>query len=85
VKFADERVMGRRYVYEDRTVFAVDLGHVDDATVDVVDGTVIVVTPTEQHEFEVPEGSSVRAAVNNGVLTIELEGVDETTDAEVDA
>jgi HSP20 family molecular chaperone IbpA len=82
VQFADERVMGRQYEYEDRTTLAVDLGHVGEATVDVVDGTAVVVTAEDQYEFDVPFDGAT-ATINNGVLVVELphEGrTDETGD-----
>lgn len=61
----------RRYEYDDGEVFVADLGAVD-GTVDVVDGTAIVVAGDEQYELELP-GESSRATMNNGVVTIELE------------
>jgi hypothetical protein len=80
---AGDRMIGRRYEYDGRTVLAVDLGHVGDASVDVVDGTVIVVTGGEQFEFEHPAGGEVHAAVKNGVLTVEVEhGRGVTADAD---
>ncbi|QLD84492.1 hypothetical protein HWV23_01800 [Natronomonas halophila] len=63
--------MARTYEYEDETVLVADFG-VTDGHVDVVDGTAIVVIDGDQHEFEVPEGSS-RAIMNNGIVTIEVE------------
>lgn len=61
----------RRFDYEDRTEYAVDLGAGADATLDVVDGTVIVVMDGEQIEFGVP--SDAQVFMSNGVLTIEVE------------
>jgi hypothetical protein len=87
-RFADGSVFGRRYDYADGTVFAADFG-AGEATVDVVDGTVIVVTDDEQYEFEVP--GVARATINNGVLTVEVTGGADTddedggVDVEVDA
>jgi len=80
-RFVGGSTFGRRYDYEDGTVLAADFGP-GEATVDVVDGTVIVVTDDEQYEFDVPAGAS--ASINNGVLTVEVpeEG---DTDVEVDA
>jgi hypothetical protein len=85
-RFADG-VFGRRYDYADGTVLAADFGAVD-ATVDHVDGTVIVVAGDEQYEFEVPEVAGV--IINNGVLTVEMaadadsEDEDGGVDVEVD-
>ena len=59
----------RRYEYDDETVLVVDFGFVE-GTVDVVDGTVIVVTDDDQYELEVDD--TVSATMNNGVLTIEV-------------
>lgn len=62
----------RRYDYDDGSVvFAADVGVADDASVDVVDGTAIVVVGGEQYDFEVPDGEA-RAFIRNGVLTIEM-------------
>ncbi|MBV0922818.1 MULTISPECIES: DUF7127 family protein [Haloarcula] len=62
----------RRFEYEDGVVLAADVGAADDASVDVVDGTVIVVRDDEQYERELPEAAEARAFINNGVLTIEV-------------
>jgi len=67
----DERFL-RAYEYDDGSVLAVDFGPSDDATVDVVDGTVIVVIDGEQVEFELHRPDA-RAFMKNGVLTIETE------------
>jgi len=64
-------LMGRRYEYEDGTVLALDLGAVE-GSVDVVDGTVIVVTDDDQYEFDLPEGARASASMNNGIVTVEL-------------
>ena len=61
----------RQYEYERESVVVADFGGVD-GSVDVVDGTAIVVVGDEHHEFEVPPGAS-RAVMNNGVVTVELE------------
>ncbi|WP_324758065.1 DUF7127 family protein [Haloarcula sp. GH36] len=61
----------RRFEYDDSIVLAADVGAADDASVDVVDGTVIVVAGDEQHEFDVPD-KDARAFINHGVLTIEM-------------
>ena len=69
----DERDTGglRRYEYDDRVVYAVDVG-LGEATVDVVGNTVLIVDDDDQAEFEVPESGTVEAAINNGVLTVEV-------------
>lgn len=61
----------RRYEYDDSVVFAADFGPVE-GTVDVVDGTAMVVVDDEQYDFDVPEGT-VRTVMNNGVVTVEVE------------
>ena len=66
--------MVRRYEYEDGPVIAVDFGTSDDASVEVVDDTVIVVHEDEQYELDVPrQASDAQAFIKNGVLTIDLE------------
>ena len=62
----------RRYDYDGETLLVGDLGvEVGETSVDVVDGTAIVVTDAgEQFEFAVPAGAT--ATINNGVLTIEV-------------
>ncbi|WP_135667712.1 DUF7127 family protein [Halorhabdus rudnickae] len=62
----------RRFDYEDATTFAADLGV--DGTVDVVGDTAIVVTDDDQYDISVPDGETVTAFINNGVLTIEVKG-----------
>lgn len=61
----------RRYEYEDESVIVADLGPVE-GSVDIVDGTAIVVVDDEQFEFEVPNGTD-RAVINNGIVSIEME------------
>lgn len=68
---AGEDFLGRRYEYEDGTLLALDLGSVE-GSVDVVDGTLIVVTGEDQYEFDLPADASARAAINNGIVTVEL-------------
>ncbi|MFP8958652.1 Hsp20/alpha crystallin family protein [Natrialbaceae archaeon A-CW3] len=65
----------RQYQYDDESVLAVDFGDIgDDATVDVVDGTVIVVLSDDQFEFDLPaQARDAQAFIKNGVLTVELE------------
>ncbi len=61
----------RRYEYDDEAVLVADFGPVE-GSVDIVDGTAIVVVDGEQYEFSVPAGTD-RADINNGVVTIEVE------------
>ena len=61
----------RTYEYDDNGVIVVDFGAAaSDITVDVVDGTAIVVTDEQQFEFELPADAS-EVSVNNGILTID--------------
>ena len=60
------------YEYDDRTVIAVDLGPDAEPTVDVVDGTAILVVDGEQREFDLP-GDAVQAINSNGVVTFEVD------------
>ncbi|QRV14421.1 DUF7127 family protein [Haloterrigena salifodinae] len=72
----DEGQVARRYEYGDETVLAVDFGaeHAS-ASVDTVDGTVIVVVDDDQYEFELPVGADdAHTFIKNGVLTVEVEG-----------
>jgi len=62
----------RRYDYEAESLVVADLGPVR-GTVDLVDGTAIVVADGDQAEFDVPEGAS-RAFMTNGIVTVEVEG-----------
>ena len=62
----------RQYDYEAETVVVADLGHAE-GSVEVVGGTAIVVADGEQFEFDVPADAS-RAVMNNGIVTIEMEG-----------
>ncbi|WP_049920802.1 DUF7127 family protein [Halopiger djelfimassiliensis] len=70
-----EGQLARRYDYDDRTVVAVDFGSPTDASVDLVDDTVIVVVDGEQYELELPDGADdAHTFIKNGVLTVEMEG-----------
>ena len=66
----------RRIEYDDSVVLAADVGVAGEATVDIVDSTVILVAGDEQYEQELPDGDA-RAFINNGVLTIELSDQEE--------
>ena len=61
----------RQYEYDEKTVLVADFGPAS-GTVNVVDGTAIVVVDGEHYEFEVPDGAD-RGIINNGVLTAEVE------------
>ena len=74
-QFIEERGPVSRMEYEDgTTVLVADVGPGRRATVDPVDGTVIVVVDGEQYEFEVRDlDEEARAFVRNGVLTVEVD------------
>ncbi|APX96465.1 DUF7127 family protein [Natronorubrum daqingense] len=72
----NEGQVARRFQYDDAVVFAVDFGASEpEASVDLVDETVIVVIGEDQYEFELPEtADEAHTFIKNGVLTVELEG-----------
>ena len=70
---AEQAPVARSYEYADRTVVAADFGPGAAPTVDVVDGTLIVVVDDEQREFDVPAGD-VETVNRNGVVTVEVRG-----------
>ncbi|WP_440764472.1 DUF7127 family protein [Natronorubrum sp. DTA7] len=72
----DEGQVARQYQYDECAVLAVDFGASEtEASVDLVDDTVIVVVDDEQYEFDLPDGAGdAHMFMKNGVLTVELEG-----------
>lgn len=68
--------MMRTYEYDDSAVIVADLADAPaEPTVDVVDGTAIVVFDDRQFEIDLPDdGSVAHTFMKNGVLSIELEG-----------
>ena len=69
----DRAAAVRRYDYEDSTVIAADFGPSAAPSVDVVDGTVIIVAGDDQREFDLPAGD-VQTFTRNGVVSIEVRG-----------
>lgn len=67
----DIDAVARHYEYDDSAIIVADFGFVT-GSVDVVDGTAIVVIDDDQYEFDVPAGVD-RAVMNNGVVSIEVE------------
>lgn len=64
--------IARRYDYGDRVVFAADLGPGARASVEVVDGEVVLETPDgRQRALQLPAGEA-RAFNRNGVVTVEV-------------
>lgn len=61
----------RRYDYDEETVLAADFGPREDASVDVVGDTAIVVVDGEQYDLDLPAGDA-QAFIRNGVLSIEV-------------
>lgn len=68
-QLADEGVDVRRVEHDDAVAVVADFGP-GDASVDVLDEMVIVVTGDEQYELDFEEDA--RAFIRNGVLTIEV-------------
>ena len=68
----------RRYNYDDSAVVVADLGVTgDEPSVDVADGTAILVFESGdgepvQRELELPDGEVAKALINNGIVTIEV-------------
>lgn len=70
-RFTDREGAVRRYEYDDSIVLVADTGPETDATVDVVDGTAMIVVDDRQYEFDVPAGDA-QAFIKNGVVTVEV-------------
>ena len=71
-QFEHGDAIARRYEYDGIVVLVADVGSdAADGTVDIVDGTAIVVVGDEQYELEI-EGDT-RAFIKNGVLTVEVD------------
>jgi hypothetical protein len=66
-----EGVDVRRCEYDDTVELVAEFGHVHEASVDVIDETVIVIADGEQYDIDLETTQS--ACMNNGVLTIEGE------------
>lgn len=66
----EQGIEGRRFEYDDRTEFVVDFGPGVDASVDIVDGTALVVVGDEQYDVDLEEDAEV--FMTNGVLTFEV-------------
>lgn len=68
----------RQYDYDDASVVVADLGMNDDSlSIDVVDGTAILVLDAGtgdpvQRELELPDGDPVATLINNGVVSVEV-------------
>ncbi|WP_435095480.1 DUF7127 family protein [Halarchaeum sp. P4] len=67
-----------RYDYADESVVVADTSFADEqVTVDVIDGTAILVVEGHdedaQYEIDLPTGEVARAFINNGVVTVEVD------------
>lgn len=71
-RFTEQEGAVARYDYGDEIVLVADIGSGAEASVDVVDRTAVIVTDSDQYEFDVPEGEA-QAFIKNGVVTIEVE------------
>lgn len=69
-QLAERGVEVVRREYDDRLELVADFGPAASVSVDVVDGTVIVVDGELTYDIEV--GSDAQAFIKNGVLTIEM-------------
>lgn len=67
--------MVRTYEYDDETVVVADLPPLTpEPSVDIVDGTAIVVADDRQFEFDLPDGATdAHTFIKNDVLSIEVE------------
>ncbi|WP_435333194.1 DUF7127 family protein [Haloarchaeobius sp. TZWWS8] len=65
----------RHYQYDDYHVVAADLGSAlgQEATLDVVGDTVIVIPHDDSDQFELEVPGISQAFIRNGILTIEVE------------
>lgn len=64
----------RQYTYSDSEIIAIDFGAGNNTTVDIVDGTAILVSPTlsqDQLDIDLPDGD-IETTTNNGIVTIEV-------------
>jgi len=72
-QFEHGDAIARRYEYDGIVVLVADVGSdAADGTVDVVDGTAIVVVGDEQYDLDLPEGAAT-GFMKNGVVTVEVE------------
>lgn len=61
------------YEYSDHQLIVADFGPAVTTSTDIVDDTVIIVTETNQHEFELPEDNENAEVINNnGIVSIKV-------------
>lgn len=70
-QFSEQDVDVRRIERDGTVEFVADLGDAE-ASVDIVDDTVIVVAGDDQYDLEMADASDAQAFMKNGVLTIEV-------------
>jgi len=75
--FADQHGYVQRYDYAEESVVVADTAFADEqVSVDVVDGTAMVVVEADgesrQYELDLPDGEVARAFINNGIVTVEV-------------
>lgn len=71
-RFTREGASIAKYDYDDATVFVMDAGVSTDTSVDVVDGTAMIVVDGKQYDFDVPAGEA-QAFMKNGVVGVEVD------------
>ncbi|WP_436935494.1 DUF7127 family protein [Halovenus marina] len=69
-RFAERGIDARRIERDDGVELIADLGPETDASAEIVDGTVIVVTDDDQYDIDLDADG--RALINNGILTVEV-------------
>ena len=63
-----------QYEYTDHQLIVADFGPTATTSTDIVDDTVIIVTETNQHEFELPDDmNNVEVTNNNGIVSIKVD------------
>ncbi len=62
-----------QYDYTDHQLIVADFGPAAPTSTDIVDGTVIIVTKTNQYEIELPEDmENAEITNNNGIVSIKI-------------
>lgn len=61
------------YEYSDHQLIVADFGPTVTTSIDIVDDTVIIVTESNQHEFDLPEDmENAEVTNNNGIVSIKV-------------
>jgi len=69
---AEKSIEVSRYEYEDTVELVADFGIQHEESVEIVGDTAIIIIDGKQHDVELDGGA--QAFINNGVVTIEVEG-----------